>query len=83
MWHAVTLFIYFYINRADIQYFIYITRRVPLLLLLFITKSTVHRMLNWDLRNDYLITIESQKLFNIDGNTASGAGEGGKPWFIW
>ncbi len=23
-WHAATLFIYFYINRADIQYFIYI-----------------------------------------------------------
>ncbi len=28
-----TLFIYFYINRADIQYFIYTTRRVPLHLL--------------------------------------------------
>ncbi len=25
-WHAATLFIYFYINRADIQYFIYTTR---------------------------------------------------------
>ncbi len=31
-WHAATLFIYFYINRADIQYFIYTTRRAPLLL---------------------------------------------------
>ncbi len=31
-WHAATIFIYFYINRADIQYFIYTTRRAPLLL---------------------------------------------------
>ncbi len=31
-WHAATLFIYFYINRADIQYFINTTRRAPLLL---------------------------------------------------
>ncbi len=30
--HAATLFIYFYFNRAYIQYFIYNTRRVPLLI---------------------------------------------------
>jgi hypothetical protein len=29
-WHAATLLIYFYINRVDIQYFIYTTRRAPL-----------------------------------------------------
>jgi hypothetical protein len=28
-WHAATLFIYFYINRVDIQCFIYTTPRVP------------------------------------------------------
>ncbi len=31
-WHAATLFIYFYINRSDLQYFINTTRRAPLLL---------------------------------------------------
>jgi hypothetical protein len=29
-WHAAALFIYFYINRAYTQYFIYNSRRVPL-----------------------------------------------------
>jgi hypothetical protein len=29
-WHAATLFIYFYINRADIQYFIYTNIRILL-----------------------------------------------------
>ncbi len=31
-WHAASLFIYYYINRAYIQYFIYYTRRMPFLI---------------------------------------------------
>jgi hypothetical protein len=44
-WHAVTLFIYFYINRAYIQYFIYTTRREPLLISSLLPLSTVEGLL--------------------------------------
>ncbi len=38
-WHAATLFIYFYMNRADIQYFIYTTRRSTTLVVLIAFRS--------------------------------------------
>jgi hypothetical protein len=59
-WHAATLFTYFYIlHRKYIQYFIYNTRRVPLLIsstkYVHIKSTTVYApRRNWDSPNPFL-----------------------------